>query len=132
MLRLAVIGLLAALVAGCATLPPPMPREISDAIDGARVTLAPGQDLIVTLESNPTSGFRWSLTRAADPVLTVVGEPTSATRPADGRPGGAGGVTTFRFRAAAAGTASLAFAYRRPAEANIPPMKAVRFDIKVE
>jgi len=130
MLRLAVVGVLAVLAAGCAA--PPMAREISDAVDGARVTLAPGQDLIVTLESNPATGLRWSMTRAADPVLTVVGEATSATRVADGRPGASGTVTTFRFRAATVGTALLAFAYRRPSEVNIPPVKSVRFDIKVE
>ena len=130
MLRLAAVGVLVALLAACAA--PPLAREISDAVDGARITLSPGQELIVTLETNPTASLRWTMTRAADPVLTTVGEPTSAARAADGRPSGSGGVTTFRFRAAAVGTASLAFAYRRPSEANIPPAKAVRFDIKVE
>jgi len=128
--RLAVVGLIAALAAGCAA--PPMPREVSDVVDGARVTLAPGQELIVTLETNPTSGYRWSVTRTAEPVLAPVGEATSTTRASDGRPGGSGGVTTFRFRAVTTGTALLAFAYRRPSEVNIPPVKAVRFDIRVE
>ena len=130
MLRQALAGVLAALTAACAT--PPMPREISEAADGARVTLARSQELIVTLDGNQATGFRWNLTRAADPVLAPIGEATYAPRATEGRLAGSGGITTFRFRAAAAGAASLAFAYRRPWEVNIPPVKTVRFDIKVE
>ena len=130
MVRLALAGVLVALAAGCAS--PPMPREVSDVVDGARVTLARGQDLLVNLDGNQATGHRWSLTRAADPVLTQVGEATYAQRAAEGRLSGSGGVTTFHFRGAALGTASLAFTYRRTWEPNIPPVKTVRFDIKVE
>ena len=133
MLRLALAGVLAALVAGCATPPTTqMPREVSDAVDGARVILVRGQDLFVNLDGNQASGYRWSLSRAADPVLSQVGEATYAPRAAEGRLAGSGGVTTFHFRGAALGATSLAFAYRRPWEANIPPAKTVRFDVKVE
>jgi inhibitor of cysteine peptidase len=129
-LRFAAFGALAALVAGCVT--PPMPREISDAVDGARVTLARNQDLYVTLDTNQSTGFRWSLTRAADPVLKQVGEASYAPRAVEGRLAGSGGVTTFHFLGAEAGTAALVFSYRRPWEVNIPPVKTVRFDVKVE
>ena len=130
MLRLALAGAFAALVAACAA--PPMPREINEAVEGARVTLTRGQELVVTLDGNQTTGFRWALTRAASPVLTQIGEATYVARAADGRETGSGGLTTFRFRADEAGSTSLAFSYRRPWEANIPPVKAVRFEIRVE
>ena len=69
-LRIVVIGALIALVAACQTAyAPPMPRELSDAVDGARVRLAPGQDLIVNLDGNLTTGFRWFLNRSAEPQL---------------------------------------------------------------
>jgi inhibitor of cysteine peptidase len=129
MLRPALAVAFAALVAACVT--PPMPREINEAAEGARVTLARGQELIVTLDGNQTTGFRWSLSRAA-PELVQVGEATYVARATDGRQTGSGGLTTFRFRAEAAGTSSLAFSYRRPWEANIPPVKTVRFEIRVE
>jgi inhibitor of cysteine peptidase len=131
MRRLALAGALAVLAAGCATAPPP-PREISEAVDGATVTLALRQELVVVLSGDQATGFRWDLTRAAAPTLTQVGEATHQQRATDARLAGAGGVTTFRFRAAAAGNASIAFAYRRPWEVNMPPVKTVRFDIKVE
>jgi inhibitor of cysteine peptidase len=130
MLRQAFAVMLAALAAGCVT--PPMPRELSDAVDGARVTLARNQDLYVTLDGNQSTGFRWSLSRPAGPVLTQMAEATYAPRGAEGRLAGSGGVTTFHFRGADVGQTSLVFAYRRPWEVNIPPVKTVRFDIKVE
>jgi inhibitor of cysteine peptidase len=129
MLRPVLAVAFAALVAACAT--PPMPREINEAAEGARVTLARGQELIVTLDGNQTTGFRWSLARAA-PELVQIGEATYVARATEGRQAGSGGLTTFRFRAETAGTSSLGFAYRRPWEANIPPAKSIRFEVRVE
>jgi inhibitor of cysteine peptidase len=117
-------------VAGCAT--PPMPREVTDAADGARVRLATAQELVVSLDGNQTTGFRWMLTRNATPVLVQVGDAVYTARGADGRLAGSGGVTTFRFKADQAGESQLVFSYRRPWEANIPPARTVRFDIRVE
>ena len=126
---LACVALLAA-VAGCAT--PPMPREITDAADGARVRLAVAQELIVTLDGNQTTGFRWVLTRAAAPIVVQVGDAVYSARGGDSRLVGGGGVTTFRFKADKAGESQLVFNYRRPWEANIPPARTVRFDVLVE
>jgi inhibitor of cysteine peptidase len=128
--RLVCTAALVALVAACAT--PPMPRELSDAIDGARVRLAPAQELIVNLDGNQTTGYRWFLTRSVEPIVVQVGEPLYAQRASEGRLQGAGGVTTFRFRAGSAGETQLSFAYRRPWEVNLPPARTVRFDIRVE
>ena len=130
MLRLLAAGALAALAAGCAS--PPMPRELSDAADGARVRLAPAQELVVNLDGNQTTGFRWVLTRGAAPVLVQTGDAVYTARGAEGRLAGSGGVTTFRFKADKVGDAQLAFSYRRPWEVNIPPARTVRFDIRVE
>jgi len=130
MRRLALAAMLGTLATACAT--PPLPREVSDAVDGARITLLPGQELIVNLDGNLGTGFRWNLTRNAEPVLKQVGEPTTQQRAAESRLAGAGGVTTFKFRAAAPGYAALTFSYRRPWETNIPPAKSVHFDIRVE
>jgi len=132
-LRIVVIGALIALVAACQTAyAPPMPRELSDAVDGARVRLSPGQDLIVNLDGNLTTGFRWFLNRSAEPQLRQVGDSTYAQRASEGRLQGAGGVTTYLFRADAKGAGQISFSYRRPWEVNLPPVRTVRFDVLVE
>jgi predicted secreted protein len=130
MRRILLAGALAMFAAGCAA--PPMPREISDAVDGTRVTLARGQDLYVNLEGSQSTGFRWSSTRPVEPVLNQVGEPTYTPRAGEGRAAGTGGVTNFHFRGASAGSTLLVFAFRRPSEANIPPARTVRFEVRVE
>src|SRR5262245_16002427 len=66
------------------------------------VELARGDELVVSLEANPTTGFRWELTDAAASVLVGAGEPSFEPRGAAGLIG-AGGIQTWRFRAERAG-----------------------------
>ena len=131
-------------VAGAACMSPPLTpmsrllpmtppqREVTAVNDGARVTLARKQELTVVLESNPTTGYQWSVKVNVAGVLDAVDEPSYASRVGDARLVGAGGATTFRFRAVDAGTTTLVFTYRRPWEANLPPAKIVRYEVAVE
>ncbi|HEY7542483.1 MAG TPA: protease inhibitor I42 family protein [Methylomirabilota bacterium] len=65
--RIVVSGALAVVVvsvAACsmfksAPKPPPAPVTVSAEQSGARVALASGQDLVVRLPSNPSTGYRW-------------------------------------------------------------------------
>ena len=128
----AIVAMLA-LVAACQSMPSQLlPRELSDAVDGARVRLAPNQDLIVNLDGNLTTGFRWYMSRNGEPQLRSLGEPSYAQRSSEGRASGSGGVTTFLFKADQKGSNQIAFVYRRPWEQNIPPVRTVRFDVLVE
>jgi len=111
----------------------PRPRELTAFNDGASVTLARKQELIVALDANPTTGHAWSVNMSVSSVLDAVGGPVYTQRQGDPRLVGAGGVTTYRFRAAdAVGKTRLIFTYRRPWEANLPPAKVVRYDVAVE
>ncbi len=42
--------------------------------DGGQVTLEQGQILVVTLESNPTTGYQWEVVENQDSILEQVGE----------------------------------------------------------
>jgi len=42
--------------------------------NGGQVEVAVGQTLILTLESNPTTGYRWEVVEAQDAVLRQTGE----------------------------------------------------------
>jgi inhibitor of cysteine peptidase len=83
---------------------------------GSAVSLEVGQRLRVTLESNPTTGYRWQPAGTIDAtVLKQVGGPIfvpSSTAL------GAGGTETFDFLAVAAGTTPVAFEYLRTFEVN--------------
>jgi inhibitor of cysteine peptidase len=104
--------LLATLVAAAGCGPAPSEVKLTDQDNGSQVNLRPGQNLIVELAANPTTGYEWAL--AADPdaaVLKVLGHEYKA--PASSRVG-AGGTDTWRFQAAGSGQVTLKLVYRRP------------------
>jgi inhibitor of cysteine peptidase len=97
---------------GTATSSPPAAVNLDRSASGTTVTLAPGQGLLIALDTNPSTGFSWEITAAPDPaVLTPLGEP--AFVPAGGGQIGAGGQAVLTYTAVAPGETSLALVYRR-------------------
>ena len=130
----------AALVLVCACSPPltvenpwtPAPLAIrADAATTAPIALVRGQTLVVTLDANITTGFRWEAIAGFEPTLMQVGTADYVAPVSPPAEVGAPGTMTFRFRAANAGTTTLEFAYRRPFELNVAPAKTVRYDVTV-
>lgn len=79
--------------------------------DGRTVQVQASDTIVITLDSNATTGFRWALTGKPDPaVVELVGSdyiaPTSTLV-------GAGGQEVWRFRATGTGTTSLELRYGR-------------------
>jgi inhibitor of cysteine peptidase len=81
--------------------------------NGDTVSLANGGRLVVTLDSNPTTGYSWGLAELDDSVLTEVNNTFTLS------PGclpfmvGCGGYETWRFDAVAPGTTTLRLEYRQ-------------------
>jgi len=90
------------------------------------VALNAGDQLDVTLESNPTTGYVWETQSLDVAVLQQVGE---AEFTADGEAIGAGGKETLHFVALAPGHTQLQLVYHRPWETSEPPLKT--FDLTV-
>ena len=136
--RLAAIFALIA-IAGCETFPtwdnpfkaPPTAVRIDERNANAPIALARNRTLVVTLEANVTTGYRWEAVPGFEPVLALLGTPDYTARQAQTRVAGAPGDMTFRFRAQTAGTTVLELAYRRPFEQNVAPAKTVRYEITV-
>ena len=97
---------------------------------GGQVEVDVGQVLVLTLESNPTTGFRWEVLEAKDSVLRQKGEAEfRLVSELDPPPLGAGGVEIFRFEAVEAGETRLELVYHRPWEEDVEPVE--RFSIQV-
>jgi inhibitor of cysteine peptidase len=110
----------------------PIVRNSDASIDGRSEIVKRGDTIAVHLDANPSTGYRWELTRLAGASVVQVGladyQPeTSAGVPRVGAPGHA----TFRFRAMQPGTSSIDLAYRRPFEPDVAPARTVRFEIAV-
>ena len=137
-LRVALAAAGVALFAGCGSAPPienpfapaPTALRVDDRSSGTPLTLSRGQTLVVVLEANVSTGYRWEAQTGFAPMLVQVGTADYSARagsPAVGAPG----EMTFRFRADAPGTTALEFTYRRPFEPNVAPAKTLRYDVTV-
>ncbi len=110
----------------------PIVRNTDASIDGQSELVKRGDTIAVHLDSNPTTGYRWELTRLAGASVVQVGLPDYQPETSAGVPRvGAPGHTTFRFRAMQPGTSSIDLAYRRPFEPGVPPARTIRFEIAV-
>lgn len=108
-----------ALLAGCAGQPKPV-VTLEDASDCTPLKLHQGQELVLILPSNPTTGFRWEMRNAAGSLLRAMG-PEVYSNPEDAGLVGSAGESTWRFRVVAAGEDTLDLAYRRPWEPEVAP-----------
>jgi predicted secreted protein len=109
---LSIAAAIALTVFGCAS--GPSTRNLDAGDDGRNVELKVGDELVVKLAANRSTGYRWVLTQGPGKVLFKQGDPLYA-RPVDA-PVGAGGIETWSFRAVEAGEQPLVFEYRRPSD----------------
>ena len=79
-----------------------------------------GQHLIVSLPSNPTTGYRWAIQDSAGGVLRSLG-PEVYTSSDDGQLLGSGGLSTWRFQVFAAGSGRLRLTSQQPWEPEAEP-----------
>lgn len=110
----------------------PIVRNSDASIDGRSEVVKRGDTIAVHLDANPSTGYRWELTRLAGASVVQVGLADYQPETAAGVPRvGAPGHATFRFRAMQPGTSSIDLAYRRPFEPDVAPARTVRFEIAV-
>ncbi|HEY3178100.1 MAG TPA: protease inhibitor I42 family protein [Casimicrobiaceae bacterium] len=126
-------------IAGCQSFPtwddpfkaPPLAVRVDERNANAPITVLRNQTLVVTLEANVTTGYRWEAVPGFTPVLAQIGTADYAARSTDAPLAGSPGDMTFRFRGESPGTTALELAYRRPFEPNVAPAKTVRYDVTV-
>jgi len=110
------------------------PEEVNvdEEDDGSQVELEIGRILIVTLESNPTTGYRWEVVEIQESILEQMGE-AEFKQSDTGEPPlvGAGGWEIFRFKAISAGQTSLKLVYHRPWEEGVEPLKTFSIQVVV-
>ncbi len=100
---------------------------------GRQVDLAVGQTVEVSLESNPTTGYRWEIAGNEGSVLLAEGPPRFEPGGVRGGPlAGAGGAEIFRFKAARSGEGTVVLAYRRPWEKGIAPIRIFSIRVKIK
>lgn len=91
------------------------------------VSVKLGQEFLIALPSNPTTGYTWKA-RASNNVVTVYG---SAYQAPTRRAMGAGGEQIFVSAANRPGTSQVVFAYVRPWQKGVKPARTLTFSVTV-
>ena len=105
--------------------------KLDSSNDGGQKELARGQTLVVTLDSNRTTGYGWAVADVDAAVLRQVGDSVFQSSNSNPNVVGAGGTETFRFEAASAGTTTLKLVYRRSWETGVAPIKTFTVQLVV-
>jgi inhibitor of cysteine peptidase len=100
--------------------------DVDSSYSGKQVELSVGQSLVVTLASNATTGYSWTLAQNSDQsVLDETGHEYIAPQTTLL---GAGGKEEWTFKALKKGTSTISMGYSRPWEST-PPVET--FDLTV-
>lgn len=115
------------LATGCS---PSKPAILSAADNGSHINMRVGEQIVITLEDNPSTGYTWEAKDLDTGMFTIAGEPTFISS----NPGqvGSGGTLTLSFKAEKPGTGSLTLVYRRPWETGVNPIKTFTVNVTVK
>lgn len=103
--------------------------NVDSSYSGKQVELSVGQTLVVTLASNVTTGYSWSLTENSDSsVLSETGNEYIAPQTTLI---GAGGTEEWTFQALKKGTSTISMGYSRPWEST-PPAETFNLTVVVK
>jgi inhibitor of cysteine peptidase len=98
--------------------PSPSPHTYTEAQSGQTVTANVGEQIVVRLKENPSTGYQWTM--KAPTGLTEVSSTFAGPSPSPSPLVGAGGTRTWVYRVDAPGTLALTGAYARSWEPKKP------------
>ena len=105
--------------------------DVTEGENGKELRIDCGDLLIFRLPSNRSTGYSWSFAQSKRCLLGQVGE-TGYELPKSAKGlVGAGGTEVCRFRALGAGSLTITFAYARPWEKGVPPVRTLRWPVTI-
>ena len=118
----------AVLLVACSGLPEP-PIELTQKDSGTTQELSVGQELRVSLDANPTTGYVWAVDGELPSQLEQTGEPDYT---AESSALGAGGTEVWTFVGKSSGTGTLKLKYWRSFEPTATPAGTFEVAVDVE
>ena len=104
-----------------------IPKTVAVSETGKQIELASGDLLVVTLDSNPSTGFSWSISAITDE--SVIDDVNNEFKGADTGMMGAGGQEVWTFEAVDKGSSTIEMKYSRSWEQGVEP--AATFNVTV-
>ena len=106
----------------------PLVVKIDESNDGKTIELAPGQQLVATLDANPTTGFDWAVIKSP-PALGAPAMGYVSSSNAAGAPGKRHLTWTLE-KALPASPQAVELGYARSFEKGVAPFKTYRFKVR--
>ena len=105
--------------------------SLTEADNGKTVTVTEGQNVVVKLPSNPSTGYKWSVVSTD----RTFGYPSDTRFLKNGGAVGSGGLERFSWKTkggiSMVGEHSVKMEYKRPWETNASPAKTFSFKVKI-
>jgi inhibitor of cysteine peptidase len=110
-----IVGMLV-ITASCST----SQSKLTIADNGKAIIVNAGEQIVVELDGNPSTGYTWEAKDLDASLLQQVGQASFKSS----NPGlvGAGGTLTLIFKTLKAGTTNLELVYHRPWETDVKPL----------
>jgi inhibitor of cysteine peptidase len=105
---------------------------VDETRDGSAVEVSVGENLVISLESNPSTGYTWQVLAVDTAILEKTGENEFVQAEGDAMLLGAGGREQMTFRAVAKGTTTLELGYKRPWEVEADPEQFFSIEVTVK
>jgi inhibitor of cysteine peptidase len=100
--------------------------------NGSVVTIGEYDTLVISLESNPSTGYRWEITEETNNFLGPTAKVESEYE-AQSDLVGASGIEIFRIHPCCPGaTFPIKLVYHRPFEEGVDPLEVFSIDMRVE
>jgi inhibitor of cysteine peptidase len=103
---------------------------LNAADSGKQITVVAGDSFTVTLDSNPSTGFAWSISEITDE--SVIDDVSNDFKGADTGMMGAGGQEVWTFEALDEGTSTIEMQYSRSWEQGVEPAGTFNVTIVVK
>ncbi len=103
--------------------------EINEAQNDSSIELSVGDELVIALEGNPTTGYQWEMLPINNNVVELQNQPEYKS---GGSLVGSGGQYKFTLKAVKTGSATVALKNYRSFEADVPPIQTFSIDITVK
>jgi inhibitor of cysteine peptidase len=106
--------------------------EVTAVDDGKTVTARPGDEIVVVLPENATTGYRWQLDQSGDLVRLLSDGYREAAAADDEEPVfGRGGLREFRFAVDGSGVGTVSLKHWREWEGDSSVTQRVSFTVDV-
>ena len=102
--------------------------QFDERANGNEIELYVGEEFVIILHENPTTGFRWSLVSNGEPACKALGD--VYTQP-DIHAVDAQGSHCWQFQATQAGIANIALVYQRPWEQAENPAQKFALSVHI-